>query len=83
MYVVVYNGSVTILHLRVGLALEMLSALIPTGSSYPALPVFRQQAHKGSVPAGPLVLGRAPLKNLRSHWIETDKIVIPIQSEVK
>lgn len=33
----------------------MLSALIPSGSSYPTLPVVRQLAHQGSVPLGPLV----------------------------
>lgn len=53
----------TIPYLGVGLALEMLSALIPSECGYPALPVFRQQAHQGFVPSGPLVLGRAPLKN--------------------
>ena len=62
--VVIYNGSITILHLGLGLVLEMLSALIPSGSSYPTLPVVRQLAHQGSVPPGPLVLGRTPLKNL-------------------
>ncbi len=53
----------TIPHLGVGLVLEMLSALIPSRSSYSAMPVFRQQTHQGSVPLGPLVLERAPLKN--------------------
>jgi hypothetical protein len=53
----------TIPNLGVGLVLEMLSALIPTRSSYPTLPVVRQLAHQGSVPLGPLVLERAPLKN--------------------
>ena len=61
---VIFEGSITIPHLGVGLALEMLSALIPSGYSYPALPASgRQQAHQGSVPPGPLVLRRAPLKN--------------------
>lgn len=45
----------TIPYLGVGLALEMLSALIPSECGYPALPVFRQQAHQGFVPSGPLV----------------------------
>ena len=62
--VVIYNGSITIPHLGVGLALEMLSALIPSRYSYSAMPVVRQQIHQGSVPLGPLVLERAPLKNL-------------------
>jgi len=48
----------------VGLVLEMLSALIPSRSSYPTLPVFRQLAHQGSVRLGPLVLETSPLKNL-------------------
>jgi len=60
---VIFWGSITILHLRGGLVLEMLSALIPSRSSYPALQVFLQQAHQGSVPLGPLVLERAPFKN--------------------
>ena len=46
-----------------GLALEMLSALIPSEYSYPALQVFLQLAHQGFVPPGPLVLRRTPLKN--------------------
>src|SRR5690554_770987 len=40
----------------------MLSALIPTGHSYPAVPLAGQLVHQRSVPPGPLVLGRAPLK---------------------
>ena len=61
---VIYWGSITIPHLGVGLVLEMLSALIPSRSSYPTLPVFRQLAHQGSVRLGPLVLETSPLKNL-------------------
>ncbi len=57
------TGLITIPHLGVGLVLEMLSALIPSRSSYPTMPVFRQLAHQGSVPPGPLVLRRTPLKN--------------------
>src|SRR4030066_477956 len=40
----------------------MLSALIPTRHSYPALPLAEQLAHQKSVPPNPLVLRRAPLK---------------------
>ncbi len=69
---VIYGWSITIPHLGVGLVLEMLSALIPSRSSYPALPVFRQQAHQGSVPPGPLVLRRAPLKN-RTLALDRDR----------
>jgi hypothetical protein len=61
--VVIFNGSVTIPHLRGGLVLEMLSALIPSRYSYPALQVVLQLAHQGSVPPGPLVLRRTPFKN--------------------
>ena len=41
----------------------MLSALILTGLSYPALPLARQQEHQRSVPPNPLVLGRELLKS--------------------
>jgi hypothetical protein len=57
------GGLKTIHNLGVGLVLEMLSALIPTEYSYPALPVYRQQAHQGFVLPGPLVLRKTPLKN--------------------
>src|SRR5690554_5398061 len=40
----------------------MLSALIPAGHSYPAMPMARQLVHQRSVHPGPLVLGAAPLK---------------------
>src|SRR6266496_4568507 len=40
----------------------MLSALISTGHSYPAMPLAGQLAHQRSVHSGPLVLGVAPLK---------------------
>ena len=40
----------------------MPSALIQTGHSYPALLLAEQPEHQRSVPPGPLVLGRAPLK---------------------
>ena len=38
----------------------MLSALILSGHSYPALPLARQLEHQRSVPPNPLVLRRAP-----------------------
>ena len=40
----------------------MLSAVIPSVHSYPALPLARQQVHQRYVHPGPLVLGTAPLK---------------------
>src|SRR5436190_2471510 len=40
----------------------MLSALIPTEHSYPAVPLAGQLAHQRYVHSGPLVLGAAPLK---------------------
>src|ERR671922_977211 len=40
----------------------MLSALIPTEHSYPAVPLAGQLAHQRFVHSGPLVLGSAPLK---------------------
>ena len=40
----------------------MLSALIPSERSYPALPLARQLVHWRFVRSGPLVLGTAPLK---------------------
>src|SRR5207344_1279711 len=41
----------------------MLSALIPTEHSYPAMPLAGQLAHQRFVHSGPLVLGAAPLKS--------------------
>src|SRR3972149_5222846 len=41
----------------------MLSAVIPSVHSYPALPRARQQVHQRYVHPGPLVLGTAPLKS--------------------
>src|SRR5512136_747243 len=41
----------------------MLSALIPSRHSYPAMPLARQLAHQRSVPPDPLVLRGAPLKS--------------------
>lgn len=40
----------------------MLSALIPSEHSYPAVPLARQLVHQRFVQPGPLVLGSAPLK---------------------
>ena len=40
----------------------MLSAVIPSAHSYPAVPLARQQVHQRCVHPGPLVLGTAPLK---------------------
>ena len=41
----------------------MLSAVIPSVHSYPAMPLARQQVHQRCVHPGPLVLGTAPLKS--------------------
>src|SRR5512136_391754 len=41
----------------------MLSALIPAGRSYSAMPLARQLTHQRSVPPGPLVLRTAPRKS--------------------
>jgi hypothetical protein len=41
----------------------MLSAVIPSERSYPAMPLARQQEHQWFVHPGPLVLGAAPLKS--------------------
>ena len=41
----------------------MLSAVIPSGHSYPAMRLAPQPVHQGSVHPGPLVLGAAPLKS--------------------
>ena len=40
----------------------MLSAVIASEHSYPAMPLARQLEHQGFVHSGPLVLGAAPLK---------------------
>ena len=40
----------------------MLSAVIPSELSYPALPLAEQLVHQRFVHPGPLVLGTAPLK---------------------
>src|SRR2546428_160101 len=41
----------------------MLSALIPSEHSYPALPLARQPGHQRSVHPGPLVLRTPPIKS--------------------
>ena len=41
----------------------MLSAVIPSAHSYPAVPLARQPVHQRCVHPGPLVLGTAPLKS--------------------
>ena len=41
----------------------MLSAVIPTGHSYPAMPLARQPEHQRCVHPGPLVLGTTPLNS--------------------
>ena len=41
----------------------MLSAVIPSGLSYPAVPLARQPVHQRSVHPGPLVLGAGPLNS--------------------
>ena len=47
----------------------MLSAVIQTEHSYPAMPLTGQQAHQRFVRSGPLVLGATPLKNQRLQQI--------------
>ena len=42
----------------------MLSAFIPSGRSYPAMPLAGQLVHRRSVHSGPLVLGAASLMYL-------------------
>ena len=41
----------------------MLSAVIPSAHSYPAVPLARQPVHQRCVHPGPLVLGTDPLKS--------------------
>src|SRR5436190_7293328 len=41
----------------------MLSAVIPSAHSYPAVPLARQQVHQRYVHPGPLVLGANPLNS--------------------
>ena len=42
----------------------MLSAFIPSGRSYPAVPLARQPVHRRALHPGPLVLGAASLMYL-------------------
>ena len=52
----------------------MLSAVIPSGFSYPAVPLARQLVHQRSVHPGPLVLGADPLKS-RTPTADRDRTV--------
>src|SRR6187455_3609365 len=52
----------------------MLSAVIPSRLSYPALPLARQPVHQRSVRPGPLVLGTASI-NLPAPTTDTDRTV--------
>src|SRR5262245_55497997 len=49
-------------NLEVGFALNMLSALIRSAHSYPAMLLVEQPVHQWCVHPGPLVLGADPLK---------------------
>ena len=52
----------------------MLSAVIPSALSYPAVPLARQPVHQRCVHPGPLVLGTAPLNN-RTPTADRDRTV--------
>ena len=52
----------------------MLSALIPSAHSYPAMPLAEQLVHQRYVHPGPLVLRTAPLK-LRTPTADRDQTV--------
>ena len=52
----------------------MLSALISSACSYPAVPLARQLEHQGCVHSGPLVLGAAPV-NLSAPAVDRDQTV--------
>ena len=52
----------------------MLSAVIPSVHSYPAMPLARQQVHQRYVHPGPLVLGAAPL-NFPTPTADRDRTV--------
>jgi hypothetical protein len=52
----------------------MLSAVIPSGYSYPAMRLAPQQVHQRSVHPGPLVLGTAPL-NIPTPTADRDRTV--------
>ena len=52
----------------------MLSAVIPSAHSYPAVPLARQPVHQRCVHPGPLVLGTAPRKS-RTPMADRDRTV--------
>src|SRR5207245_9036564 len=52
----------------------MLSAVIPSALSYPAVRLAPQPVHQRCVPPGPLVLGRAPRKS-RTPTADRDRTV--------
>ena len=52
----------------------MLSAVISSGHSYPAMPLASQPVHQRSVHSGPLVLGAAPV-NLPAPTADRDQTV--------
>src|SRR5215813_7589254 len=52
----------------------MLSAVIPSGGGYRAVPLARQLAHQRSVQPGPLVLGPAP-RNSLAPTVDRDRPV--------
>ena len=52
----------------------MLSAVIPSVHSYPAMPLARQPVHQRYVHPGPLVLGTDPLKS-RTPTADRDQTV--------
>src|ERR1700755_97838 len=54
----------------------MLSALILSAGSQPAVPLARQLAHQSCVRPGPLVLGTAPLKS-PTPTADRDRTVSP------
>ncbi len=59
---------------RGGFRAYMLSALIPSRLSYPAVPLAGQPVHQRSVRSGPLVLGSDPLKFL-TPAVDRDRTV--------
>ena len=59
---IVFLGSLGKSHLEASFALNMLSALIYSAHSYPAMPLVEQLVHQRCVHPGPLVLGTNPLK---------------------
>src|SRR5919205_607854 len=52
----------------------MLSAVISSALSYPAVPLARQPVHQRCVRSGPLVLGASPLK-FRTPTADRDRTV--------